>query len=205
MLSRRKYNTLNLVLNYRFTEEVVEYKKDPEFITLEQVQQARDNKDSWVKIVSTFISGIIYRFATVEAENKNVSDYCPAGGEALLFLVLENNIERWIAEIKMMETEEDNAGAANSQQLVPEPVFSSKKTGNGKTFGWWSAAGIEQYNENMRAIAFVNKNETKMARYNTALRQACKERKEAKGKPRKRRRSTEDVRELIRATVNTCY
>ena len=172
---------------------IVEYKKDPDFITLKQVKQCRNNKKAWVKIVSIFMSGIVHRYAGIEAEKKDIESYCPAGGEAVVFLALENNFERWVAEIKRKDEETKNDDGAAMLPPLPEPLFSKKSAvGNGKSYGGWSALGIERFNSIMREIKSYNENTVQLADYNKALKKACRERKEENESPRKRRRSTEE-------------
>ena len=136
------------------------------------------------------MNGIVHRYPSVEAEKKDMESYCPAGGEALLFLVLENSFERWVAEIKRKDEETNDE--ATMLPPLPERVFSSKRVGNGKKYGGWSALGIDRFNSYMGNIESINENKVQLADYNEALKKACRKRKAENESPRKRRRSTED-------------
>ena len=74
---------------------------NPDFFLLEQLQEGRRNKVIWVYVVSQFMQPLIHRYnQDINSETTDIENYCPASGEALLFLLLENNYDYWVAEFK---------------------------------------------------------------------------------------------------------
>ena len=70
-----------------------------DFFSLDQLQDGRHNKVIWVYIVSQFMQPLIHRYnQDINSETANIESYCPVTGEALLFLLLENNYDYWVAK-----------------------------------------------------------------------------------------------------------
>ena len=121
---------------------------------------------------------LVHRYGKdVHPETTNIEKYCPVAGEALLFLLLENNYDRWVAEYKRKDNSKEER-----QKMAPLPAskFSGYMQGNGRICGRWKHSGKIRFNQYVDIINDFNKNKEQVESYNKALKKACKELKEAK-------------------------
>ena len=113
----------------------------------------------------------------VHPETTDIDKYCPVAGEALLFLLLENNYDRWVAEYDRKDNSKEER---KKMAALPAPKFSGCTEGNGRTCGGWKHSGKIRFNEYVDIINEFNKNKEQLESYNKALKKACKDLKEAK-------------------------
>ena len=83
----------------------------PDFFSLVQLQEGRYNKIVWVYVVSQFMQPLIYRYnQDINSGTTDIESYCPVSGEALLFLLLENNYDYWVANLKKKYKSNEDGG-----------------------------------------------------------------------------------------------
>ena len=121
---------------------------------------------------------LVHRYGKdVHPETTDIDKYCPVAGEALLFLLLENNYDRWVAEYDRKDNSKEER---KKMAALPAPKFSGCTEGNGRTCGGWKHSGKIRFNEYVDIINEFNKNKEQLESYNKALKKACKDLKEAK-------------------------
>ena len=181
------------MLHIIFSTTIKEHCDDPDFFLLEQLQQGRLNKAVWVQVVSQFMKPLIHRYSQdVNPGTTNVENYCPVAGEALLFLLLENNFKVWAAESERKDKSEEEK---EEMAPLPTPKYSGRTVANGRTHGGWKNAAKIRFNEYVDIIEDFNKNKDNVEAYNMSLKNACidlKAAKEARNKKRKKPNSVED-------------
>ena len=125
---------------------------------------------------------LIHRYSQdVNPGTTNLEIYCPVAGEALLFLLLENNFKVWAAESERKDKSEEEK--------------EERTVANGRTHGGWKSAAKIRFNEYVDIIEDFNKNKDNVEAYNMSLKNACidlKAAKEARNKKRKKPNSVED-------------
>ena len=100
---------------------------------LGQLEHGRSNEVVWVKVVSQFMQPLVHCYGKdVHPETTNIEKYCPVAGEALLFLLLENNYDRWVAEY---ERKDNSKEEWQKMAALPASKFSGCMQGNGRTCG----------------------------------------------------------------------
>ena len=130
----------------------------PDFFSLDQLQQRRRNKVIWVYVVSQFMQLLIYWYnQDIDLETANIESYCPVSGEALLFLLLENNYDYWVAKWKWKN--KSNGAAVESTQMSTQKYTKGTQGGNGRSFGGWNNLAKIRFNEYVDIIEEVNKNQ----------------------------------------------
>ena len=150
-----------------------------DFFSLDQLQDGRHNKVIWVYIVSQFMQPLIHRYnQDINSETADIESYCPVAGEALLFLLLENNYDYWVAKWKWKN--KLNKATRESTSMATQKYTKGTKGGNGRSFGGWNYVAKIRFNEYVNIIEDVNKNKEKVNAYNKALKKACTELKKAK-------------------------
>ena len=151
----------------------------PDFFSLVQLQEGRRNKVIWVYVVSQFMQPLIYRYnQDIIPETVDIENYCPVSGEALLFLLLENNYDYWVAEWKRKN--KSNEVTMESANMSTQKYTKGTQGGNSRSFGGWNYVAKIRFNEYVNIIENVDKNEEKVNAYNKALKKACTELKKAK-------------------------
>ena len=162
-----------------------------DFFSLDQLQDGRHNKVIWVYIVSQFMQPLIHRYnQDINSETADIESYCPVAGEALLFLLLENNYDYWEAEWKWKN--KSNEATRESISMATQKYTKGTKGGNGRSFGGWNYSAMIRFNEYVDIIEEVNKNEEQVQAYNKALKKACvelKKEKASKNKSTRKRKS----------------
>lgn len=120
------------------------------------------------------------------SETTNIDTYCPVSAEALLFLLLENNYDYWVGELKKKNKSNkdggDSDGDGNGETTYRPTQKYTKGTqgGNGKCFGGWNNSAKIRFNEYVDIIEEFNKDEEKVEAYNKALKKACTQLKNEK-------------------------
>ena len=161
--------------------------------SLAQLQQGRNNKPIWIQIVSQFMKPFIFHYEKdIQPGTTNFEEYCPVSGEALLFLLLENNYDRWIDEYARKgksKEEKDQLPALSSYK------FSGTVVANGRAFGGWENSTKIRFNEYVDIVQKFNKKREKVDAYNNALKKACNEliAKKKKPKSKKRKSPTQEI------------
>ena len=132
---------------------------------------------------------LIHRYnQDINSETTNIDTYCPVSAEALLFLLLENNYDYWVAELK--KKNKSNEDTAETTTMHTQKYTKGTQGGNGKSFGGWNNLAKIRFNEYVDIIEEFNKDEEKVEAYNKALKKACtqlKNEKAAKSKRTKRK------------------
>ena len=140
----------------------------PDSFSLFQLQEGQDNKAIWVYIVSQFVQPLIYWYnQDSNPETVDIDNYCPVSGEALLFLLLENNYTYWVAEWKRKN--KSNEETMELENMSTQKYTKGTQGGNGNSFGGWNYLAKIRFNEYVNIIEGVNKNEEKVNAYNKAL------------------------------------
>ena len=165
----------------------------PDFFSLDQLQEGRRNKVIWVYVVSQFMQPLIYRYnQDIVSDTANIESYCPVSGEALLFLLLENNYNYWVAEWKRKN--KSNEATREPTSMSTQKYTKGTQGGNGRSFGGWNNLAKTRFNKYVDIIEEVNNNEEKREAYNKALKRSClelKKAKAAKNKSGKKRKSSD--------------
>ena len=160
-----------------------------DFFSLNQLQEGQCNKVIWVYIMSQFMQPLIHRYnQDINSETTNIGKYCPVSAEALLFLLLENNYNYWVAELKRKN--KSNKETAETTQMCTQKYTKGTQGGNGRSFGGWNDLAKIRFNEYVDIIEEFNKNKEKVIAYNKALERACaiEKTKEAKNNRTKKRK-----------------
>ena len=86
---------------------------------------------------------------------KLVVEMASTSDEAFGILLLQNYIKPWVAQAakKAAEDEEneDNEDSSTSEEEVPVPLYTVRKSGGGKDNGWLGA-GIKRYNKLLEEV-----------------------------------------------------
>ena len=166
------------MLHITFSTIIKEHCDDPGFFLLEQLQQGRRNKAVWVQVVSQFMKPLIHCYSQdVNPGTTNLEIYCPVAGEALLFLLLENNFKVWAAESERRDKSEEEK---EEMAPLPTPKYSGRTVANGRTHGGWKNAAKIRFNEYVDIIEDFNKNKENVETYNMKLKKAYEDLKAAK-------------------------
>ena len=161
-----------------------------DFFSLNQLQEGRCNKVIWVYVVSQFMQPLIHRYnQEINSDTTNIDTYCPVSAEALLFLLLENNYDYWVAEWKWKN--KSSEATRQSTAMSTQKYTTGTQGGNGRSFGGWNYSAMIRFNEYVDIIEEVNKNKEQVQAYNKALKKACVELKKAKASKNKSTKKTE--------------
>ena len=129
--------------------------------------------------MSQFIQPLIHQYnQEISQETNNIENYCPVSGKALLFLLLENNYDYWVAALK--KKNKSNEDTAETAQMHTQKYTKGTQGGNGKSFGGWNSLAKVRFNEYIDIIEEFNKKKEKVDSHNKALKKACAELKKEK-------------------------
>ena len=121
---------------------------------------------------------LIHRYnQDINSETTNIGKYCLVSAEALLFLLLENNYDYWVANLKKKYKSNENSGDGDGDgdgngETTYRPTQKYTKGihgGNGKSFGGWNISAKIRFNEYVDIIEEVNKNKEQVRAFNKAL------------------------------------
>ena len=135
---------------------------------------------------------VIYNYRNLKVKYKLVGAYFQSVGEALVFIILENNFQKWTAEVARKDFSDDDD--IDGPAPLPNTKFTSKDVvGSGRVFGGFSAEGIERFNVYVDMIDEFNGNTVQVREYGTLLNKECKQLRIANKNPGKRIKICDDV------------
>ena len=108
---------------------------------------------------------IHYYSQDVNSGTTILENYCPVAGEALLFLLLENNFKVQAAESERKDKSEEEKAA---MAPLPTPKYSGRTVANGRTHSGWGNVANICFNEYVDIIEDFNKNKDNVEAYKMA-------------------------------------